>query len=164
MTVDFEIKSNDELCDYIEAQGREVSMFDYQLKTNLAFIYELSNNETVMLSGSLNYDGIIFYSKSYFLETLRKDEFPIANPEKDLFEYEKERIINIHQQVDFYKSYLNEKFKLGFSEITKESALVYLKKIVGRTIRKMSTDTDVVALIAIFGELIRKETNGKWIL
>jgi len=54
--------------------------------------------------------------------------------------------------------------KFDFQEINKEAAQAYLKKVIGRFIKKLTTPTDVVALISVIGELVKQETNGKWFL
>ena len=46
----------------------------------------------------------------------------------------------------------------------KNAAQVYLKKVIGRSIKKLTTPNDVVALISVIGELVKKEINGKWFL
>ena len=36
--------------------------------------------------------------------------------------------------------------------------------MIGRFIKKLTTPTDIIALISVIGELVKKETNGKWFL
>jgi hypothetical protein len=83
---------------------------------------------------------------------------------KDMFEVEAERIKSFHLQVDHYRKHLNQVLKLDFQEITKEAAEAYLKKAVGRAIRKLTTGTDVIALISVIGELVKEDAGGKWFL
>lgn len=59
---------------------------------------------------------------------------------------------------------MNKVLKFDFSEITKEAATAYLKKAVGRAIRKLTTETDVLALISVIGELVKDEVGGRWFL
>jgi hypothetical protein len=69
-----------------------------------------------------------------------------------------------HLQADYYRQYLNSVLKFDFPEITKEAATAYLKKAVGRAIRKLTTEADVIALIAVIGELVKTEVGGQWFL
>ena len=54
--------------------------------------------------------------------------------------------------------------KVNYPSINKESAQAYLKKVIGRAIRKLTTGKDVIALISIIGELVKEETKGRWFL
>lgn len=158
-----EIKEASELVEYLfNLDGRDAYQdYDYQLGSNGAWIHELKNGEVVFLPAYGPYKGLVFKTKKMFIETLKSDQFPIENPNRDVFNLEKERIQNIHNQICFYKNHLNTTFKLSFSEISKEAAQAYLNKIIGRTIRKLTTPTDKMGLIAVVGEIVRTELNGR---
>jgi hypothetical protein len=159
----YEVKSSDYLIDYLQrVHGRQPFNASYHLETNYGLIHELSNGEVVFLT--IGHDGIIFKNKACFKAAVDADEFPIDNPHKNLFELEKERISNINLHVDYYREHLNRILKLNFQEINRESVEAYLKKIVGRTIRKLTTEKDAVALIAVVGQLIINEQGGSWLI
>jgi hypothetical protein len=159
----YEVKSDEYLNDYLmRVHGRMPFNSDYQLKTNLGLVHELSNGEIVFLA--IGHDGIIVKDKACFQAAIDADEFPIENPHKDLFELEKERIKEINLNTNYYHQHLNEVFKLDFQEINRESVQAYLKKIVGRTLRKLTTEKDAVALVAIVGQLLLNEEGGSWLL
>lgn len=81
-----------------------------------------------------------------------------------MFDVEGDRMKTFHLQADHYRQHLNNVLKFDFQEINKEAAQAYLKKVIGRFIKKLTTPTDVVALISVIGELVKQETGGKWFL
>jgi hypothetical protein len=81
-----------------------------------------------------------------------------------MFEIEGDRMLTFHLQADHYRQHLNTVLKFDFPEITKEAAQAYLKKVIGRKIKTLTTGTDVVGLISVIGELVKAETGGKWFL
>jgi hypothetical protein len=72
--------------------------------------------------------------------------------------------ITFHLQADYYRQYLNKILKFDFPVITKEATAAYLKKVVGRAIRRLTTETDVIALISVIGELVKAEVGGQWFM
>ncbi|HYE55343.1 MAG TPA: hypothetical protein VD996_10880 [Chitinophagaceae bacterium] len=162
----YEIKEPAALIEYLEKHGctDPYEDFDYQLQTNYGFVYQLKNGQVVFIDNTFRHGGLIFRDKQCFQQTLDSEIFPFENPHKTLYDSELERIRSIHKNIDFYRQHLNKVCKLDHKELTREAAQAYLKKLVGRTIRKLTTDTDLVALIAVFGEIMRRETGGKWML
>jgi hypothetical protein len=159
----YKIKPIEELLAHLQKVGRQV--FDgYQLNTNAGWVHQLEDGNVIFLSGTLRDPGLICDSKECFDRFIQDDQFPMDNPEQDMYDTERERIMSFHLQTSYYLEHLNSTLKLSFKEINKESALIYLKKIIGREIRKLNTNQDIVALIAIFGQLIKQETDGKWFL
>jgi len=161
----FHIKPSEELIEYVQKFGRDAYLdFDFQLETNYGFIHKLENGKIVFFPNNFKHDGILFDDKKCFETIIKNDKFPIENPERDMFELEIERIRTFHLQADHYKNHLNHVLKFEFDKITREAAQAYLKKVIGRSIKKLTTATDIIALISVIGELIKKETNGKWFL
>ncbi len=162
----YEIKKTDELVKHLKSNGRTdpYEDFDYQLQTNYAWVFELKNGQVVLIGNSFRHGGLIFRDKECFNQTVNADKFPIENPDKSLYDIEIDRIKSINKQIDIYREHLNTVLKFDFQELTREAAQAYIKKVVGRTIKKLTTDTDLVALIAIFGEIMRREIKGKWVL
>ena len=165
MSCCYKIKKTKELIDYLKKQGRDAFHdFDYQLKTNYGFVHELKNGEVAFFDNHFKHKAILFDSKKCFKDVLKKDEFPIENPEKEMFEIEGDRMKTFNLQADHYRKHLNEVLQFDFPEITKEAAQAYLSKVIGRFIKKLTTPTDVIALISVIGELVKAETSGKWFL
>ncbi|MFT3946440.1 MAG: hypothetical protein QM763_05640 [Agriterribacter sp.] len=81
-----------------------------------------------------------------------------------MFDVEGDRMKTFHLQADHYRQHLNNILKFDFQEINKEAAQAYLKKVIGRKIKTLTTAIDVVALISVIGELVKAETGGKWFL
>jgi hypothetical protein len=161
----FQIKSSKELIKYVKQQGRDAFYdFDYQLQTNYGFVHKLKNGQVAFFPNDFKQKAILFDTKKSFGQTIKKDQFPIENPNKEMFEVEGDKIKAFHLQADHYRQHLNKILKFDFTEITKEAAQAYLKKVIGRFIKRLTTPTDVVALISVIGELVKQETNGKWFL
>ncbi len=161
----YQIKPTEELLKYLEEKHkRDYFSMDYQLQTNYGSIYELDNDEIVFLPNHLKHSGILFKTKICFADTIQSDKFPIENPDKSIFEDETDRIIEIQLNILFYQNHLNKVFKLNFTEINREAILAYLKKIVGREIRGINTDRDIVGMIAVTGDLVKRELDCKWFI
>lgn len=165
VSVCYQIKTAEELFEYLKIQGRDaIHDTDYQLQTNYGWVHELENGEVVFFTNNFQHHAILFDSKKCFDDVVAKDKFPVENPEQEMFEIEGDRMKTFHLQADHYREHLNRVLKFDFQEISKEAAQAYLKKVIGRFIKKVTTPTDVVALISVIGELVKKETNGKWFL
>ena len=160
------IKKVSELINHLKKNGIDDPYLesDYQLKTNYGFVYEIKNGEVVFLPHDFRGQGLLISDKKEFKKLLKEDRFPIENPIKTIFEGESERLLELPSQVEHYKDYLNKSLKFEFTSITKESAQLYLKKVVGRTIKTVATNKEKLAIIVIFGHLIKEETNGSWLL
>jgi len=52
--------------------------------------------------------------------------------------------------------------KFYFQEISELELQQYLKKVIVRTIKKLTKDIDNIALISVYKELVKKSTNEKW--
>jgi hypothetical protein len=161
----YQIKSPEKLIDYLKTQGRDAFHdFDYQLKTNYGFVHELLNGHVIFFDNHFKHKAILFDNKKCFEDVIKADRFPVDIPDRDMFDVEGDRIKSFHLQTDYYRNHLNNVLKLDFPYINKEAAQAYLKKVIGRFIKKLTTATDVVALISVIGELVKAETNGKWFL
>jgi hypothetical protein len=160
-----QIKDSQELIDYLQSHGKDEAFdFDYQLETNYGFVYTLPSGAVVFIPHNFQGDGFLFDDKECFDKIIEADKFPIENPQKDLYDTEIDSIKTINKQIDYYRNHLNAILKLDFPEINQEFAQVCLTKVIGRTIKQLTTHTDLVGLIAIFGEIIRKEIGGKWVI
>lgn len=161
----YQIKKPKELIDYLKKQGRDAfTDFDYQLQTNYGFVHELKSGEVIFFESHFKHKAILFNTKKCFKSILKQDYFPVDNPDKDMFEVEGDRMKSFHLQSDYFRNHLNTVLKFDFPEITKEAAQAYLKKVIGRDIKKLTTPNDIVALISVIGEVVKKEINGKWFL
>jgi len=161
----FQITTPKKLIAYLKKQGRDAFHdFDYQLQTNYGFVHELQTGEVAFFDSHFRHKGILFNNKKCFGDILKKDNFPVENPDKEMFEIEESKIKTFHLQADYYRNHLNRVLNFDFKKITKEAAQAYLKKVIGRYIRQLTTPTDVVALISVIGELVKKEIDGKWFL
>jgi len=162
----FEIRSSEKLLEELEVAGikEPLENFDYQLKTNYGFVFNLKNGKVIFIPNNLRAQGLLCDSQKCFDQIVKADRFPMENPERNLYDTEIERIKTINKQIEFYQQHLNTVLKFDFPEISREAAQAYLKKIIGRTIKKLTTHTDLMAVIAVFGELIRREIDGKWVI
>jgi len=165
MTECYQIKSAEELIDYLKTQGRDAILdTDYQLQTNCGWVHELENGQIAFFTNNFQHQALLFDNKKCFDDIVSQDKFPVDNPEQEIFDIESDRIKKFHLQADHYRKHLNTVLKFDFPEITKEAAQAYLKKVIGRKIKTLTTGSDVVALISVIGELVKAETGGKWFL
>ena len=165
MTNCYQIKTAEELIDYLKTQGRDAILdTDYQLETNCGWVHELENGQVAFFANNFQYQAILFDNKKCYDDIVRQDKFPVDNPEQEIFDIESDRMKSFHLQADHYRKHLNTVLKFDFPEITKEAAQAYLKKVIGRKINTLTTGTDVVALISVIGELVKAETGGRWFL
>lgn len=161
----YQIKDPQELTDYLKGQGRDAFHdWDYQLQTNYGFVHKLKNGQVAFFDNHFNQKAILFDTEKCFDDVIKADKFPIENPEQEIFDVEGDRMKTFHLQADKYRQHLNSVLKFDFQEINKEAAQAYLKKVIGRFIKKLTKPRDVVALISVIGELVKQETNGKWFL
>ena len=162
----FEIRKSQDLVDYLKSTENKDAYddFDYQLHTNYGFVYNLKNGQIVFIPNNFRNDGLLFDNKECFNQFVKADKFPIANPGTNLYDTEIETIKAINKQIDFCQHHLNALLRFDYKELNRDTAQVYLRKIIGRTIKKLTTNTDLLALIAIFGEIVRREINGKWVI
>lgn len=161
----YKIKNASELIDYLKKQGRDALLdFNYQLKTNLGFVHELQNGEVIFFDNHFLYEAILFDNKKCFDDIIKADRFPADNVEKVIFDFEEDRIKNFHLQSEHYRKHLNSILNFDYPQITKEAAKYYLKKVIGRSIKKVTTPSDIIALISVIGQLVKDETDGKWFL
>jgi len=161
----YQIKDPKELTDYLKEQGRDAFHdWDYQLQTNYGFVHKLKNGQIAFFDNHFNQKAILFDTEKCFDDIIKADKFPIDNPEQEMFDVEGDRMKTFHLQADRYRQHLNNVLKFDFQEINKEAAQAYLKKVIGRKIKTLTTATDVVALISVIGELVKAEIGGKWFL
>ena len=153
------------MTDYLKEQGRDAFHdWDYQLQTNYGFVHKLKNGQIAFFDNHFNQKAILFDTEKCFDDIIKADKFPIDNPEQEMFDVEGDRMKTFHLQADRYRQHLNNVLKFDFQEINKEAAQAYLKKVIGRKIKTLTTATDVVALISVIGELVKAEIGGKWFL
>jgi hypothetical protein len=161
----YQIKPAEELIDYLKTQGRDAILdTNYQLQTNYGWVHELENGQVAFFTNNFQHQAVLFDNKKCFDDIVSQDKFPVDNPEQEIFDIEGDRIKIFHLQADHYRKHLNTVLKFDFPEITKEAAQAYLKKVIGRKIKTLTTGTDIVALISVIGELVKAETGGKWFL
>lgn len=109
-------------------------------------------------------DCFIFESLKDLNEMVSGENFPIEEPEWNPFAKEKDRILSFHNQKGHYHHFLNEHLKFDFDTINDTSIKAYLSKIIGRTIKKVVTEKEIIALISVFGEVLKSRFNAKWFL
>lgn len=161
----YHIKDCKDLIHILQSQGKsEAFDFDYQLTTNYGFVYTLMDGKVIFIPNHFKGEGLLYDDKKCFDQMIKADQFPIGNPGNSLYDTELERIKTINKQIRFYQNHLNSVLKFNFAELSEAVAQAYLKKVIGRTIKKLTTNTDLVGLIAVFGEIIRNKINGKWVI
>lgn len=138
--------------------------FDYQLETNHAFIYKLNTGQIVLFPSSATPNPpkcLVFRDQACFDECVSKDHFPIENYDKQLEDHDPDRLKNIGANISYYQEYLNNQYKLGFTELNRETIESYYLKVLKD---KSGYPLTIIALGALMGEQLRIELNGKWVL
>jgi len=159
------IKDVLELVDYLKLFNKDAfEDFDYQLPTNYCFVFNLDNDKIVVIPNNFSGLGLLIENQKTLDLFIKNEKFPIENPEQDLYDLEISKIKNIPNEINYYQLHLNLILNFKFTELNKEVISIYLKKIIGRTIKKLTTDKDIVALIIVIGEVLRREINGKWVI
>ena len=163
MEKNYLIKDVSELVDYLKLFKKDAfEDFDYQLQTNYCFVFNVYNGKIVVIPNNFSGLGLLIDNQETLELFIKNDKFPIENPEQDLYDLEISRIKNIPNEINACQLHLNFILNFKFTELNKEVVSIYLKKIIGRTIKKLTTDQDIVALIIVIGEVLRREINGKW--
>ena len=137
------------------------SRFSYKIETNQGLVYKL--NDQIIFLAKNNHDCIIFENENDLKGMIDNDNFPIEEPEWNPFVREKERITNFHLQHKHYKEFLNQQLKFNFEQIDMEEIEKYLSKVIGRTIKKVSTEKETIGLISIVGQKFKELYPSKWI-
>ncbi|MBL0334730.1 MAG: hypothetical protein IPP73_05260 [Chitinophagaceae bacterium] len=134
------------------------STISYRYKLRFCSRVEKSG-EVTFFDNHFKHKAVLFANKKCFKDILKKDHFPVDNPEMDMFEIEGDRMKTFHLQADYFRNHLNTILKFDFPEITKKLPRRILKSH-RPLIKKTYYPNDVVALISVIGELIKKEING----
>ncbi|MEI9919860.1 MAG: hypothetical protein WDO14_13835 [Bacteroidota bacterium] len=138
--------------------------FDYQLETNYAFIYKLHTGQVVLLPSLPTASRprcLVFQDEKCFAECLSIDHFPIENYDKQLEDYDADRLKSIGSNLAYYQGYLNDRYSFNFTELNREIIQSYYQKVLKD---KSSYPYPIIALGALMGELLRLELNGKWVV
>jgi hypothetical protein len=104
---------------------------------------------------------LVFRDQACFDDCVSKDHFPIENYDKQLEDYDSDRLRTIGSNIDYYKDYLNDRYKFGFTELNREAIQRYYLNVSND---KSGYPYAVIALGALMGELLRIELNGKWVV
>lgn len=165
MSPKYKILPTTELITYLESKSIDpYHDNDYQLQTNLAFVFLLENGEVVLLPNSLKNKGILFTDKETFEEMIKEDSFPVENTAKSIFEIEAKSVLNINKNAIFFQEYLNRRFNLSYTEINEISLSSYYKHILNLYKKGEDKDKDIISLIGLSGEFIRNLKKGRWCL
>jgi len=162
----YHVDSVQNLEDYMLKFDKRITDFDLQLEGNLAYIYYLDKEKTVLLPNEIKdlNQGFLFQSRECLRDMINNDYYPINNPLKSTFEIEKEKILEITTSIDYYKDYLNRSLKLSIEEINFEQLDFYYDKLLQLHNNTQTSPKDFLALGILIGDEIRKSKKGKWIL
>jgi hypothetical protein len=153
------------LIDYLVFNQKELyNDCNRQLPTNHAYVYYLDNGEVLVFpNGYLpKAEGLLLENKAILDEMLENDRFPIENPEKTIFEYERDALFTL-PNIAYFKNHLDE--KLNINEILDKTTIQkYYAGVLKWSKSKKALPLDFVALCVLFGELVRQEKGGQWVL
>ena len=94
MKEQYTIKEANNLIEYLSQNGKEdiITDADYQLESNLGFVYNLKNGQVIFLPNDLKSKGLLIENKSVFKKMVKDDFLPIEDESKNLFESEIKQI------------------------------------------------------------------------
>jgi hypothetical protein len=164
----FEIFKVSELDKMLNAEGRSRAVFDEQLQTNFSFIYFLKSGGVIMLPSDRNDNskGILFFNKDYYLDCIKKDSFPLENPEMSTLEKYKTEIITINKGINgiiynFCKK-LDKTSEIKDFDISQIANLL-LRIRDNIEFKKLNPKERLYAYL-ILGEYIRRINKGEWMV
>jgi hypothetical protein len=139
----------------------------YQLQTSLAIIYKLNNGKLALVPNDLdiNKKGLIINSQKCLDDMIANDYFPIENYEKTIYEYNMDVIKNFKNELPFFRTYLEQKFKKKIDVNDNKDLDISMSFLVKEKKRKSNIPLDYIAFGSIIGERIINENLGyRWIL
>lgn len=164
----YEVKSQEWLMNELDKNEIQFGYHGTQLfeSSRLAVIYKLKNEKIILLPESIyeNGKGLILNNYDCLAQMLVEDYIPIENPEKTYLESNQDQLHRLHEDVDYFLKYLNNRFGSDFVDIDKSSYEFFYSKILANYTNQDNEDEDYLALTILAGELIRKSREGKWIL
>ena len=144
--------------------GKDPGDFDYQLKTNYAFIYKLHTGQIVLPPAQPTANEpkcLVFRDQACFDACILNDYFPIENYDKQLEDHDPDRLKDIESNINYYQEYLNNRYKFDFDKLDREIVQSYYSKVLKD---KSCYPQAIIALGSLMGEQLRIELNGKWVL
>ena len=119
MKEQYTIKEANNLIEYLSQNGKEdiITDADYQLESNLGFVYNLKNGQVIFLPNDLKSKGLLIENKSVFKKMVKDDFLPIEDESKNLFESEIKQIQTFHKEISNYQKHLNKTLYLDFKEL-----------------------------------------------
>ena len=150
--------------EYLKEQGRTLFDIDSQIPTNKACIYVLNDKKIVVyLLGAKK--GLLVSNQVCLDNLIKNDDFPIYDEGNKLcYDYEVEKVKNIHNNINYYFNLLNNHFNSNFTEINEQSLKSFFLSARNERLKKDLDNLSQNALIAVLGEFVRVKTNGKWVL
>ena len=136
------------------------SKFDYRVETNQGLVYKIGN-QLIFLAKN-KHCCIIFEDEVVLTRMIENDNFPIEEPEWNPFAREKDRIMNFHNQYEHYKEFLNKQLGFQIESVDMSSIEKYLSKVIGRTIKKVATEKEIIGLISVVGQKFKELYPSKW--
>ena len=108
------------------------------------------------------HDVVVTKNKDFLLNMIEKDKFPIEEPEWFPYAKERNRVLKFNSQFDHYFKYLKEHLNLSVSQLNEETLELFLSKVIGRSIKKIVEEKEIVSLTSILGEIMKRKYSGKW--
>jgi hypothetical protein len=150
----------------LQAESKNITDFDTQLQTNLAFVYTLKTGEVAMIPGNYTNEsrGLVFKDKNCYLEYLQKDHFPIENERMLIQEKHQAEVLEVNNNTGKLFSQLSEKMNMppGNEAVTAAALSALLQKI--RTEKNKLSKKEIFYAALLLGEYLRITGNGHWLL
>lgn len=157
------LKGYDEIMQFLYSNGIGKNHLPEQLEFNDAFIYELPNDQILMHSNS-GTEALIFDNEKLFMDALNKEEFPAPDP-AGVFVEDRKYLKDPAKNLDVFLERIKRFGVIQWpTTIEHNIALEALSVGINNTGKENLSDSDLTAICVFFGELLRLEFNGKWVV
>ncbi|MFT3748128.1 MAG: hypothetical protein QM768_07415 [Agriterribacter sp.] len=156
-TTKYVVSTTRECIKYIEANGvtLEDDNSQYSINSKSGLVYMLPNNEVVLIPTNLDpeYPGIIFKEKSYFLNCVHKDFFPIDEDKMTWLEKNNSRVIHFQEFPSFYSNVVEQQLNIKYplTKLVEMEKGFEKLKLVLKTGSKKAWDPSFQEVVYCFG-------------
>lgn len=154
------------IIDYLKKNKKKINSYNYQLDSNGAFVYILSNKEVVLLPSSLSSyeNGLILKNEEVLKKMIKDDYFPVNVV--DLYQYEiyKNKLIDLPDHINENIASLEKDLNIEISNKTNYDEMFFktFNEAIKKIDLKKNKDKYTLSLSILLGEIIIKNKGGYW--
>jgi hypothetical protein len=134
----------------------------FQIEYNYAFVLQLNNGHFIIVPHEIGDEGLIFYDRATMDSIIQSGKFPV-NDINDIYYSNRDRLINVDQNLDYYLSqlkylFLIEEIQTDFNDANLE----FLSKKINEIGVKNIINRNEIGLRLLLCEMWRKKIKGVW--